>query len=139
MTNTYSPLSFPRRPPQKDSTPLTELRYQVRLLHYRYEIYTGLYVMSSGEKVAFNLIMVGLLAMFVLSVHFCLPSAFKQSCYKLAHYAHGGLRGSLSAAQKAVVPGSVGEMVVRETMEAGETARGGMRNGSRTGPTIIAL
>jgi len=69
---TYAPLPFPRRP--KTPSTAASIRYQAQLLHYRYEINTGLYVMSPGEKLAFNLVNLAFAALLFSAVfYFFLP------------------------------------------------------------------
>jgi len=68
--STYSPSPFPRRPKTPSTT--GEIRYQAQLLYYRYEINTGLYVMSPGEKLAFNLVNLTLATLFLSFVYYYL-------------------------------------------------------------------
>ncbi|KAI5361371.1 putative small subunit of serine palmitoyltransferase [Septoria linicola] len=87
---TYNPAEFPRRP--KSSTIFSEAHYQWRLAYYRYEINTGLYVMSAGEKTAFNLVLLSLLAFCFAAVYYCLPQAAINSLHRLAFYVTGTYR-----------------------------------------------
>jgi hypothetical protein len=50
-----------------------EMRYQAQLMYYRYEINTGLYVMSPGEKLAFNLVNLTFAALLFSGVYYLLP------------------------------------------------------------------
>jgi hypothetical protein len=47
--------------------------YQAQLMYYRYEINTGLYVMSPGEKLAFNLVNLTIATLLLSVVHYFLP------------------------------------------------------------------
>lgn len=69
--STYEPPSFPQRP--KVPTLLGEAKYQAQLLHFRYEINTGLYVMLPGEKLAFNLIHLFVATLLLSAVYYCMP------------------------------------------------------------------
>jgi hypothetical protein len=84
---TYNPPAFPRRP--KTSNILTETRYQLQLAYYRYEINTALYVMSPGEKLAYNLILLSLLLMFVTSVYYYFPRTVQLGLQRLGYYITG--------------------------------------------------
>jgi hypothetical protein len=91
--STYNPPSFPRR--SKTSTTINELHYQAKLLHYRYEINTGLYVMSPGEKLAFNLLFLGLVTLLLSTVYYCLPLFVVRSLQRLAGFICSGVKGSV--------------------------------------------
>lgn len=91
--STYSPPSFPRR--SKTSTLINELHYQAKLLHYRYEVNTGLYVMSPGEKLAFNLIFLALATLLLSAVYYCLPLFVLRSLYRVAGFVGGSVKGSV--------------------------------------------
>ncbi|GAB7332706.1 hypothetical protein MBLNU13_g04452t1 [Cladosporium sp. NU13] len=107
--STYNPPSFPRR--SKTSTPINELYYQARLLHYRYEINTGLYVMSPGEKLAFNLIFLALATLLLSTVYYCTPPFVTQSLHRLAGFLCSGVKGSVYRVDvsTAVLQGGVSE------------------------------
>jgi Na+-transporting NADH:ubiquinone oxidoreductase subunit NqrB len=51
----------------------SSIRYQAQLIYYRYEINTGLYVMSPGEKLAFNLVNLTIVALLLSVVYYFLP------------------------------------------------------------------
>jgi hypothetical protein len=68
---TYEPLPFPRRP--KSPSMASSIRYQAQLIYYRYEINTGLYVMSPGEKLAFNLVNLVFATLLLSVVYYFLP------------------------------------------------------------------
>lgn len=91
--STYNPPQFPRR--SKISTPISELHYQAKLLHYRYEINTGLYVMSPGEKLAFNLIFLALTTLLLSAVYYCIPLFMIRSLHKLASLVGSSVKGSV--------------------------------------------
>ncbi|KAF7197327.1 hypothetical protein HII31_01378 [Pseudocercospora fuligena] len=84
---TYSPPEFPRRP--KNSNIFTEARYQLQLTYYRYEINTALYVMSPGEKTAFNIIFLSLIILLASGVYYYLPRATVFGLHRLAYYLTG--------------------------------------------------
>lgn len=107
---TYNPPAFPRRP--KVSTPLSELRYEVQILYYRYEINTALYVMSAGEKIAFNLVLVLFLVLSFSTIYYCLPQALSASIRRIAHYYGGSSNTKLSVA------GVAGAEVMKRTSDA---------------------
>ncbi|CAK1359123.1 uncharacterized protein RHO25_002534 [Cercospora beticola] len=94
---TYTPATFPRRP--KNSNVFTDTYYHWQLAYYRYEVHTGLYVMSSWEKIAFNLVMLSLLALCFAAVYYCLPRAAIKSLQRLAYYATGTYRMASSPIQ----------------------------------------
>jgi hypothetical protein len=91
--STYNPPSFPRR--SKTPTPINELYYQAKLLHYRYEINTGLYVMSPSEKLAFNLIFLALAALLLSAVYYCLPLFVVRTLQRVAGLLGSGVKGSV--------------------------------------------
>lgn len=99
---TYNPPAFPRRP--KQSNPWSELRYQLQLNYYRYEINTALYVMSPGEKLAYNMIFLSFFILFVSAVYYYLPSAVYLFVRRLAYYftGHGKLHVASTHAVKVV-------------------------------------
>lgn len=84
---TYSPAAFPRRP--KNSNIFSEAYYQWQLAYYRYEVNTGLYVMSTAEKAAFNLVVFSLLALCLAFTYYCLPRAAIEALQRLAYYLTG--------------------------------------------------
>ena len=90
---TYNPSPFPRR--AKEPTPFNELRYQAQLLYYRYEINTGLYVMSPGEKLAFNLFFLGLATLLLSAVYYCMPLSVVRSLHKVVSSVGSGIKGSV--------------------------------------------
>ena len=89
--STYNPPSFPRRP--KSPSLAGDLRYQAQLAYYRYEINTGLYVMSPGEKLAFNLVHLFLVTLMLSAVYYYLPVSLTRPLARLPHL----LTGSLSS------------------------------------------
>jgi hypothetical protein len=91
--STYNPPSFPRR--SKPSNPINEFHYQAKLLHYRYEINTGLYVMSPGEKLAFNLIFLALATLVLSAFYYCLPLFVIHNFHRLAGVVSSGVKGSV--------------------------------------------
>ena len=84
---TYNPPAFPRRP--KHSTLFSEARYQLQLTYYRYEINTALYVMSPGEKFAYNFIFFSILILLFSASYYYLPSAMYLSIERLGYYFTG--------------------------------------------------
>lgn len=91
--STYSPPSFPRR--SKTSNFINEFHYQAKLLHYRYEINTGLYVMSPGEKLAFNLIFLALVTLVLSTVYYCLPVFVIRNLHRVAGFIGGSFKSSV--------------------------------------------
>ncbi|CAK4030736.1 hypothetical protein FE78DRAFT_32607 [Lecanosticta acicola] len=87
---TYNPPPFPRRP--KNANLLTETRYQFQLAYYRYEINTALYVMSPGEKLAYNIVVMSLLALLFSAVYYYLPKTTITGLQRLAYYITGSHR-----------------------------------------------
>lgn len=114
--STYNPPVFPRRPSPKERNPIAEFRYQLQLAYYRYEINTGLYVMSPGEKLAYNLILLALLAFFLSSVWYYFPYTVKYSVGRLLFYMTGTqpVRRIIMAG---VTDGSVKEAAVGRTVQ----------------------
>ncbi|KAM3422078.1 hypothetical protein BST61_g2454 [Cercospora zeina] len=84
---TYTPATFPRRP--ENSNVFTDAYYHWQLAYYRYEVHTGLYVMTAAEKMAFNLVVFSLLALCFAAVYYCLPRAAIKSLQRLAYYTTG--------------------------------------------------
>lgn len=89
---TYEPLPFPRRP--KTSTFFSELQYQAQLLQYRYEINTGLYVMSPGEKLAFNVFHLILVTLLLIAAYYCMPIFMVRGLHQLAGSIGSKINGS---------------------------------------------
>jgi len=71
-----------------------EIRYQAQLMYYRYEINTGLYVMSPGEKLAFNLVVLAFAALLLSVVYHFMPLSLVGYAQRFV----GGVCGSLSSA-----------------------------------------
>lgn len=89
--STYTPASFPRRP--KLPTLAGSLRYQAQLAYYRYEINTGLYVMSPGEKLALNLINLFVATLMLSALYYCTPAVLSAPIRRLALQVGGNLGG----------------------------------------------
>ena len=89
---TYSPTPFPRR--AKNANLLNELRYQAQLLHYRYEINTGQYVMSPGEKLAFNIINLAIVMLLFSAVYYCMPAFIVHGLRRVAGIISNGIINS---------------------------------------------
>ncbi|KAI7261880.1 hypothetical protein KC345_g9634 [Hortaea werneckii] len=119
---TYNPASFPRRPAPKDSNLFTETRYQLQLAYYRYEINSALYVMSPGEKLAYNMIVLSLLALLLTSVYYYFPNTLRLGVHRLGYY----ITGTSSSSQKFATSGAAslgfgdaaGRVLVDRSMEA---------------------
>ncbi|KAI6797645.1 hypothetical protein KC332_g16633 [Hortaea werneckii] len=118
---TYRPASFPRRPAPKDSNLFTETRYQLQLAYYRYEINSALYVMSPGEKLAYNMIVLSLLALLLTSVYYYFPNTLRLGVHRLGYY----ITGTSSTGQKFAASSGVlglrdpaGRVLVDRSMEA---------------------
>ncbi|RMZ00609.1 hypothetical protein D0860_07931 [Hortaea werneckii] len=117
---TYNPASFPRRPAPKDSNLFTETRYQLQLAYYRYEINSALYVMSPGEKLAYNMIVLSLLALLLTSVYYYFPNTLRLGVHRLGYY----ITGTSSSSQKFAAASSfglrdtAGRVLVDRSMEA---------------------
>ncbi|KAF2481829.1 hypothetical protein BDY17DRAFT_311469 [Neohortaea acidophila] len=92
---TYNPPAFPRRP--KHSSVFSELRYSWELHYYRYQINTALYVMSPGEKLAYNLIVLSAVVFFLTAIVYYLPSAVYVSMERLAYYLTGSRKMHVAA------------------------------------------
>ena len=86
---TYQPCSFPHRPSSKDSNILTEARYQLHLAYYRYEVNTGQYVMSPGEKLTYNLVVLSLLGLLSFAIYYFLPQSAIAAMHRLVYYLTG--------------------------------------------------
>ncbi|KAI6886351.1 hypothetical protein KC318_g15513 [Hortaea werneckii] len=126
---TYNPASFPRRPAPKDSNLFTETRYQLQLAYYRYEINSALYVMSPGEKLAYNMIVLSLLALLLTSVYYYFPNTLRLGVHRLGYY----ITGTSSSSQKFAASGggaaasglglrdTAGRVLVDRSMEAVST------------------
>lgn len=119
---TYKPPSFPRKPSPKNSNLFSDLQYELHLLYYRYQINTGLYVMSPGEKFAYNFVFFGFLALLLSAVYYCLPRAVYLSAHRLGFYFTGSNRLDVSrmAAASAQVLRSSGAEAVRSLVEQGK-------------------
>lgn len=71
--------------------------------------------MSSWEKIAFNLVMLSLLALCFAAVYYCLPRAAIKSLQRLAYYATGTYRMPSSPIQ----PGSdIAQRIIHASGEA---------------------
>ncbi|RMY95781.1 hypothetical protein D0862_08675 [Hortaea werneckii] len=112
---TYNPASFPRRPAPKDSNLFTETRYQLQLAYYRYEINSALYVMSPGEKFAYNMIVLSLLALLLTSVYYYFPDTLRLGVHRLGYYITGTSSSSSSASQKFAAAASSSSLGLRDT------------------------
>lgn len=110
---TYNPPSFPRRP--KNSNVFTEAKYQLHLTYYRYEINTALYVMSPGEKTAFNLVLLSLITFLAFGVYYYLPRATVFGLHRLAYYLTGTQR--LASSMAAPAP-NIAHELFQSTSEA---------------------
>ncbi|EME78150.1 uncharacterized protein MYCFIDRAFT_212647 [Pseudocercospora fijiensis CIRAD86] len=84
---TYNPPSFPHRPKHRNI--FTEIKYQIHLAYYRYEINTALYVMSPGEKTAFNILFLSLIILLASGIYYYLPRATVFGLHRLAYYLTG--------------------------------------------------
>ncbi|GAB1736252.1 hypothetical protein NU219Hw_g6925t1 [Hortaea werneckii] len=125
---TYNPASFPRRPAPKDSNLFTETRYQLQLAYYRYEINSALYVMSPGEKFAYNMIVLSLLALLLTSVYYYFPDTLRLGVHRLGYYITGTSSSSSSqkfaaAASSLGLRDTAGRVLVDRSMEAVSTLR----------------
>lgn len=119
---TYKPPSFPRKPSPKNSNVVSDLQYQLRLLYYRYEINTGQYVMSSGEKFAYNFVFFSFVALLLSAVYYYLPSAMYMSGHRLGYYFTGSNKldvARMSAASAEVLRSNDAE-AVRSLAEHGQ-------------------
>lgn len=124
---TYTPAAYPRRP--KQNTFFSEASYQVKLAYYRYELNTGQYVMSPGEKIAYNLIVMLLLGLLFSAVYFYLPRTTIIGLQRLAYY----FTGSHHRLEMEVMKGMQG--VISQSGSAESVASlGVMRNGSSFAP-----
>lgn len=84
---TYNPPSFPRRP--KHSNLFTETKYLFQLSYYRYEVNTGMYVMSAAEKFVLNMIVFSLLALLLSALYYYLPRSTIIGLRRLTYYFTG--------------------------------------------------
>ena len=118
---------MPRRPAAKNCNILTEARYQIQLAYYRYEINTALYVMSPGEKLAYNTIVLGLLGLLVISVFYYFPNTLRFGVQRLGYYITG-----TSGSKIHVEMPDARRVLVDRSMEAVSSLRdaGGMANAS---------
>ncbi|EME40056.1 hypothetical protein DOTSEDRAFT_138027 [Dothistroma septosporum NZE10] len=96
---TFQSCSFPRRPSPKDSNILTAAKYQLHLAYYRYQVNTGQYVMSPGEKVTYNLVVLSLLGLLFFAVYYCLPRSTIAALQRLTYYITGQRQVMLNAVQ----------------------------------------
>ncbi|TKA27929.1 hypothetical protein B0A50_03994 [Salinomyces thailandicus] len=127
---TYHPPSIPRRPSSKSSSNFFhEIRYQLQLAYYRYEVNTGQYVMSPGEKLACNAILLGLLALLVTSLRYAFPSTLRVSVHGLGYYMAGLPRQTLSIDMSG---DHAGGLLAKRVLEAASSLKdgGGMANAS---------
>jgi len=113
---TYRPAAYPRR--AKHNTLYSEAIYQVKLAYYRYELTTGQYVMSSNEKVAYNLIVMLLLGLLFSAVYFSLPRTTITGLQRLVYY----LTGSHHKLEMDVMKGMAG--VIAQTPDSAASLSG---------------
>ena len=130
---TYNPPAFPRKPNPKEANLFSELQYQIRLAHYRYEVNTAQCVMSPGEKFAFNFITFSILALFLSAIYYYLPPAIYLSTRRLTYYLNGRVTGSsrmqvsrMSAAGMEVLR-SIGGEAMRSLAQDGKVANASSR------------
>lgn len=126
---TFNPPPFPRR--SKASSPLSNLRYSLELAYYRYQVNTGLYVMSPGEKLAFNLVVLFLLVLMLSAINYCLPRALIGSVFRVAFTGLGGKHRLVEVRQSVLHARAAGEAV------ASLAEGGGMGNGSMTFSPLV--
>ncbi|KXL44503.1 hypothetical protein M433DRAFT_4982 [Acidomyces richmondensis BFW] len=123
--STYNPPAFPRRPNRSNF--LSETRYQLQLAYYRYEINTSLYVMSPGEKVAYNLMILSLLVMLATSVYFYFPATVRAGVQRLGYYFTGRIQQHKVGVDSMLVDMTVSIMEsngMRKAMELAANATG---------------
>ena len=118
---TYSPATFPRRP--KNNNIFTEAYYQWQLAYYRYEVNTGLYVMSTGEKTAFNLVILSLLGLCLAFTYYILPRAAIEALQRLAYYLTGYYR--MPTAVTAPIPDLAHRILQRSGEAVASLSNGG--------------
>ena len=128
--STYEPYPFPRRP--KSPSMIGDVRYQVQLMYYRYEINTGLYVMSPGEKLAFNLVNLTVAALLLSVVYYFLPRSLVGYAQRLV----GGAWENLSnaGAQEKKMQGAL-----LQGLLPGEVAATLREGGAGTNASMVAL
>jgi hypothetical protein len=130
---TYNPPAFPRRPNPKQSNLFSEMQYQIQLAYYRYEINTAQYVMSPGEKLAFNFIIFSFLFLFLSAIYYYLSHAIYLSARRLAYYLNGCITGnSRMQVARMSAPGmevlmSTGGEAMRSLAEGGKVANASSR------------
>jgi hypothetical protein len=119
---TYNPPAFPRRP--KVSTVFSELQYRLQLSYYRYQINTALYVMSPGEKCAYNIIFATILVLFFSAIYYLIPRAAFIAVYRLL--------AQSTDLREIHIAGKIGAEVLRNSREAVASLAdaGGMVNAS---------
>lgn len=83
----YHPAAFPRRPKQDNL--VSQLQYQASVLYYKYELNTGQYVMSPGEKLAYNLIFLSIAILLFSAFYYYLPRTITIGAQRMAYYATG--------------------------------------------------
>lgn len=83
----YRPAPYPRRP--KNNNVFYELIYQLKMIYYRYELSTGQYVMSQGEKLAYNLIFLSIAVLLFSAVYYYLPRTLALSLHRITYYLTG--------------------------------------------------
>ncbi|KAF1815027.1 hypothetical protein P152DRAFT_471675 [Eremomyces bilateralis CBS 781.70] len=94
-----SPPSFPPPPAKSQSRLLTLLERtsdKVYLLHYRFEVTFGLYVMEPLERVAFYTLFLGFI-LAVLMLLYYLPTWTIRACHRLAWYLTGDAYGATAS------------------------------------------
>lgn len=121
--STYSPPTFPRRP--KISTPLSDLRYNISLAYYRYQVNTGLYVMSPGEKLAFNLLVLLLVVLLLGGINYCLPRTLVRSTFRVAFSGLANKQQMVEVRQSVVHARAAGDAMA-SLMEGGDAVNRSM-------------
>ena len=91
---TYNPPTLPS--PPKQSSRMLELRYRLQLSSYRYQIDTAMYVMSPGEKLAYNLLLTSMCILFCTAICYYVPLALQSFFSRVARYVSGDSRLSIS-------------------------------------------
>ncbi|KAK4612114.1 hypothetical protein CLAFUW4_13360 [Fulvia fulva] len=112
---TYQPCSFPRPPSKEESSIFTKVKYQLHLAYYRYEVNTGQYVMSPGEKLTYNLVVFSLLGLFFFAVSYCLPRSAIAAIHRLVYDLTGHRQALINIlrAMDGVVQQSSGGVIAR--------------------------
>ena len=96
-------MSFGASPPmRRRQSPFSTLMGKIELAYYRYEVTFSPYVMTPGEKIVLNTIVVVLLSLLIIGIVTYLPKLLVRTAIKLVYY-YAGANDKLSVSSTAPI------------------------------------